>query len=112
MESMSIPNRINMSRQSADELLNEAPSLKLVSRGVLDVKGKGRMECFYVDDSEEAVESALAASMGEDRQEAALAKRRAALAQQELKKQQQRPLDDRSSIDERDSSRGVRRPKV
>ena len=50
MESTSLPMRIHCSERSAELLRSQAPEIKLESRGVINVKGKGDMETFWVAD--------------------------------------------------------------
>ena len=50
MESNSFPMRIHCSDRSAELLRSQAPEIKLESRGVINVKGKGDMETFWVAD--------------------------------------------------------------
>ena len=50
MESNSLPMRIHCSDRSAELLRSQAPEIKLESRGVINVKGKGDMETFWVAD--------------------------------------------------------------
>lgn len=59
MESMSEKGRINMSAAAAAALREQAPAVKTVSRGKLAVKGKGEIECFFLDASEENKEVTL-----------------------------------------------------
>ncbi|KAI2500710.1 guanylate cyclase [Fragilaria crotonensis] len=48
MESNSQPGRILCSARAAKLLQEQAPELTVVSRGIIDVKGKGSMEAFWV----------------------------------------------------------------
>jgi hypothetical protein len=50
MESHSEANRINCSESAALLLLAQCPELPLKSRGLVDVKGKGRMRCYWVNE--------------------------------------------------------------
>ena len=59
MESNSVKNKINMSKVARQALLQQAPGVNCTSRGVLDIKGKGPMECFFLDDTPEARAAAL-----------------------------------------------------
>lgn len=49
MESMSEPNRINMSLTAREALLDQAPNARVLDRGQITVKGKGAMQCFFLD---------------------------------------------------------------
>ena len=59
MESGSERNRVNVSERAARLLQAKAPHVRLAPRGVLQVKGKGLMECFFLEDSDEALAAAL-----------------------------------------------------
>ena len=62
MESNSAANRINCSREAAQMLHSQWPACPLKARGVLKVKGKGNMRCFWVNEktfSPEKLEQAL-----------------------------------------------------
>lgn len=48
MESNSEKNRIHCSAAAAALLRDQAPELELTSRGVVQIKGKGEMETFWV----------------------------------------------------------------
>eukprot|EP00934_Nitzschia_sp_Nitz4_P006330 Nitzschia sp. Nitz4//scaffold24_size164493//113881//116306//NITZ4_002340-RA/size164493-processed-gene-0.240-mRNA-1//-1//CDS//3329544150//6320//frame0 len=50
MESNSAPNRIHCSGDSADLLMVQHPKLKLNPRGVIQVKGKGDMHTYWVNE--------------------------------------------------------------
>jgi hypothetical protein len=50
MESHSEANRINCSESTALLLRAQCPELLLKSRGLVDVKGKGRMLCYWVNE--------------------------------------------------------------
>jgi class 3 adenylate cyclase len=50
MESHSEINRIHCSITSAEFLREQHPSLKLNPRGIIEVKGKGEMETFWVNE--------------------------------------------------------------
>lgn len=52
MESNSEPNRIHISDVSARLLARQAPGMPIVSRGIIDVKGIGQMQTFWVNDRE------------------------------------------------------------
>ena len=52
MESNSEPNRIHVSDMSARLLAKQAPGMPIVSRGVIDVKGIGQMQTFWVNQRE------------------------------------------------------------
>lgn len=49
MESHSEANRINCSHTSAEILRKQCPDIVLVSRGEIAIKGKGLMNCFFVE---------------------------------------------------------------
>mmetsp|Transcript_2214 Transcript_2214/g.3086 ORF Transcript_2214/g.3086 Transcript_2214/m.3086 type:complete len:176 (+) Transcript_2214:2-529(+) len=53
MESNSKQNKINMSPQAHKALKDVLPSIQTRSRGLLPIKGKGDVECFYLEVSEE-----------------------------------------------------------
>ena len=40
----------------------QAPQVRFVERGLLEIKGKGKLECFFLDDSDEAAEECRAAA--------------------------------------------------
>ena len=48
MESNSEAGRIHCSERAAALLREQAPDISLVSRGQIEVKGKGRMTTFWV----------------------------------------------------------------
>lgn len=50
MESNSAPNRIHCSGASAELLKVQHPNLRLNPRGTIEVKGKGDMETFWVNE--------------------------------------------------------------
>ena len=50
MESNSAPNRIHCSGTSAELLKEQHPNLRLNPRGTIEVKGKGEMETFWVNE--------------------------------------------------------------
>lgn len=50
MESNSAMNRINCSQAAAENLRKQCPDLPLRNRGLVTIKGKGRMECFWVNE--------------------------------------------------------------
>ena len=50
-ESNSCMNRINCSQNSADLLRKQWPDLDLRERGELSIKGKGQMNCYWVNES-------------------------------------------------------------
>ena len=52
MESNSLVNRIHCSEDSAEILKQQHPEIKLASRGVIDVKGKGKMNTYWVNEDE------------------------------------------------------------
>ncbi|CAB9513585.1 activated protein kinase catalytic subunit alpha-1 [Seminavis robusta] len=49
MESNSLPMQVNVSKVTSDMLQEEYPGIVLSSRGVMNVKGKGKMELFWVE---------------------------------------------------------------
>lgn len=49
MESSSEANRINCSYTSAEILRDQCPELVLIRRGEISIKGKGLMNCFFVE---------------------------------------------------------------
>ena len=53
MESRSEPNRIHCSEAAANLLSAQAPSMSLTARGVINVKGKGLMRTFWVNDHDD-----------------------------------------------------------
>ena len=63
MESNSVRNKITLSPAAAIALGAQAPEVSLVSRGEHDIKGKGQMEIFFLDDAPEAAASTLAAPL-------------------------------------------------
>ena len=46
-----------MSVAARAQLLKHSPSVRVTSRGSLDIKGKGKMECFFLDTEEEALKA-------------------------------------------------------
>ena len=52
MESTSLPNRCQATQATADLIRahGEASGIRLVSRGKMEVKGKGKMETFFLED--------------------------------------------------------------
>ena len=50
MESLSEANRIHCSERSAQLLNRQNPEMKLKSRGVINVKGKGEMPTYWVNE--------------------------------------------------------------
>ena len=48
MESNSLPGRIHCSFATAEILMVQAPDIRLELRGIVDVKGKGKMKTFWV----------------------------------------------------------------
>jgi len=48
MESNSVPGRIHCSYATAQLLKQQAPSIALERRGIVDIKGKGKMRTFWV----------------------------------------------------------------
>lgn len=54
MESNSEKNKITLSRDAKEALAQQAPAARVVSRGEVNVKGKGRQELFFLDGSPEA----------------------------------------------------------
>lgn len=55
MESNSQSLKINLSSEAAEQLWRQCPPIRMTSRGVLDIKGKGPMQCFFLDQDEENV---------------------------------------------------------
>jgi guanylate cyclase, other len=53
MESNSIENRIHCSEQSALLLRKQDPELPIASRGLIDIKGKGKMFTYWVNEEED-----------------------------------------------------------
>ena len=55
MESTSLPNKVQVTQDTANLILlhGEGGGIKVVSRGKMDVKGKGEMETFFLEDSYE-----------------------------------------------------------
>mmetsp|Transcript_10605 Transcript_10605/g.25632 ORF Transcript_10605/g.25632 Transcript_10605/m.25632 type:complete len:160 (+) Transcript_10605:1002-1481(+) len=51
MESKSLENRIQCSVTSAKLLKQQYPSMKILSRGMIPIKGKGVMDTYWVDES-------------------------------------------------------------
>jgi len=60
MESNSDVNRIHCSDSSATILRARHPEVKLASRGAIDVKGKGKMNTFWVNEDEKSSKSGAA----------------------------------------------------
>lgn len=58
MESMSEPNRINMSLSAREALLDQAPNVRVTDRGAISVKGKGTMQCFFLETEPDAANGA------------------------------------------------------
>ena len=52
MESASKSNRIHCSEASAEILMEQYPKLKLKSRGMVSIKGKGEMHTYWVNEDE------------------------------------------------------------
>jgi serine/threonine protein kinase len=59
MESNSAMNRINCSEEAAKYLKEQAPEIPLKPRGMVSIKGKGEMNCFWVNEQGTAKDSAL-----------------------------------------------------
>ena len=59
MESNSAMNRINCSEEAAKHLKEQAPEIPLKPRGLVSIKGKGEMNCFWVNEKGSAKDSAL-----------------------------------------------------
>jgi len=53
MESNSLSNKINMSPQANTFLLEQVPDAITHTRGIMPVKGKGNIECFWLNQSDE-----------------------------------------------------------
>lgn len=51
MESNSEENQIHCSAAAAALLSEQAPEMHLISRGVISIKGKGKMETFWLASS-------------------------------------------------------------
>ncbi|CAB9520615.1 Ephrin type-B receptor 3 (Fragment) [Seminavis robusta] len=51
MESSSIPGKVHCSEVSAQLLMRQAPEIVLMKRGEVDIKGKGRMQTYFVTGS-------------------------------------------------------------
>lgn len=58
MESMSVPGRVQCSRRTADLVREQDPGVPLSERGLVEVKGKGRLRTFWVGDRREPGPSA------------------------------------------------------
>lgn len=69
------------------------------------------MQCFFLEDTEASRETLLAATMSEERQEAALAKRKAALAKQDLHIKQQKQQQQDQSSEGQEAPRAAKRGK-
>ncbi len=57
MESNSTPGRITVSPAAAELLRVQAPSAVLASRGQVEIKGKGKMELFFLEKGPDMVET-------------------------------------------------------
>jgi hypothetical protein len=57
MESNSVPGRITVSPAAAELLRVQAPSAVLASRGQVEIKGKGKMELFFLEKGPDMVET-------------------------------------------------------
>jgi hypothetical protein len=62
MESSSLVGHIQCSRRSAELLASQDPNIPLQSRGLISIKGKGRMETYFVNMSPCKLESESAAT--------------------------------------------------
>jgi hypothetical protein len=62
MESSSLVGHIQCSRRSAELLASQDPNIPLQSRGLISIKGKGRMETYFVNMSPCELESESAAT--------------------------------------------------
>jgi serine/threonine protein kinase/ABC-type glycerol-3-phosphate transport system substrate-binding protein len=60
MESNSLPMRIQCSDRCAEMLKKQAPELTLESRGMIPIKGKGEMSTFFIAQSHQIMEQAVA----------------------------------------------------
>lgn len=60
MESNSEKNKINMSLDAKLALQKQAPACRIIPRGEVMVKGKGKQELFFLDNSPEAMATTLA----------------------------------------------------
>lgn len=54
MESHSLPGHVHCSDRSKEMLVDQAPEMKIVSRGTIHVKGKGEMVTYFVHPPEAA----------------------------------------------------------
>lgn len=52
MESNSLSGRVHCSERAALLLKEQAPEIKLISRGEINIKGKGKMSTYWVDTSD------------------------------------------------------------
>jgi hypothetical protein len=59
MESNSAMNRINCSEEAAKYLREQAPEILLKPRGMVSIKGKGEMNCFWVNEKGTVKDAAL-----------------------------------------------------
>ena len=59
MESNSAMNRINCSEEAVKYLKEQAPEIPLKPRGLVAIKGKGELRCFWVNEKGSAKDSAL-----------------------------------------------------
>lgn len=64
-ESLSEASRVTLSKKAAIALRDQAPAVRMVSRGVLPVKGMGQLECFMLDHSDEALQICLSLPLEE-----------------------------------------------
>jgi class 3 adenylate cyclase len=56
MESTSKSGRIQCSERSANLLRLQAPEVKVKSRGIIEIKGKGEMHTYWINEEEDKVE--------------------------------------------------------
>ena len=63
MESNSLVNRIHCSEDSARLLQLQYPEMKVASRGAIDVKGKGKMNTYWVNEDDPEKRNGLTNSL-------------------------------------------------
>ena len=49
MESNSEPGKINLSASAHEQLRRMNRAIRLTSRGILDIKGKGNIHCYFLE---------------------------------------------------------------
>lgn len=64
MESNSLPGRIHCSSTSSTLLTIQAPEIPQISRGRIEIKGKGEMHTFWVNEKEPDLEDGREAKQG------------------------------------------------